>query len=114
MGGTSTDRSLDSNARSPRSARRSLRRHLRTKGSAFLAMLTVCAGPIGLLRATPAFATAKSWTGSSGTSWTTSNSWSPSGAPLSGDDVTIGNVTNDPSFSTGSVTIASLTINNGG
>ena len=54
---------------------------------------------------------AKTWTGSSSTSWTASGNWNPTGQPGSGDDVTVpGSATRSPTLS-GSTTINSLTIN---
>src|SRR5207342_1380717 len=90
MGGTSTDRSVGDDARSAvAKRRRPLSVHLRIKGTAFLAVLVACAGPLGLLRATPAFAASTTWDGSSSTSWGTSSNWSLSAVPGSGDAVTI-------------------------
>ncbi|MBL0339516.1 MAG: hypothetical protein IPP71_00480 [Bacteroidetes bacterium] len=42
------------------------------------------------------FATSYSWTGNSGTSWSNSGSWSPSGVPDSTSNVTIVSATNAP------------------
>ena len=58
-------------------------------------------------------AAVKTWTGATSTAWTDAGNWSPSGAPASGDDVVLNDVTSDPILSS-SVTVASVTINSGG
>src|SRR3979409_12837 len=95
MFGTPSDGSTSTDAR-PESGeqRRPLRQRVRAHGTAFLAMVLFAAGPIGLLRAAPAFAATKTWTGASSTAWSTSGNWSPSGAPASTDDVVIPAITN--------------------
>ncbi len=47
------------------------------------------------------------WNGSSGTTWSTANNWTPSGTPTSTDDVVIPNTTNAP-IVTGSTTVNTI------
>lgn len=70
---------------------------------------------VALLFALPAFAfaTAKTWTGTTSTAWGTPGNWSPSGVPGSADAVTINSGGNQPAISTETVTITSLTISSG-
>ncbi|MBI5914438.1 MAG: hypothetical protein HY842_03615 [Bacteroidetes bacterium] len=57
--------------------------------------------------------TQTTWTGSSGTDWATASNWS-AGVPDAADDVTINDVTNDPTLSTAGAVAKSVTVNGGG
>ena len=50
------------------------------------------------------------WNGSTSAFWANSSNWSGSAVPISTDDVTIPDVTNDPILNSGSVTINDLTV----
>jgi hypothetical protein len=65
---------------------------------------------------TPAYALNCTWTGTTNTAWATASNWSGcgGGVPGAADDITIPNVTNDPVISAANVTVASISINNGG
>ena len=58
----------------------------------------------------PVIAATKSWVPTAGGIWTTAGNWSPSGAPATGDDVTIpadqsANITAMPTIALNSLTI---------
>ena len=58
----------------------------------------------------------KTWTGNASgahTVWANAGNWTPGSVPSSTDDIVIGNVTNQPTFSGTDGTISSLTLNNG-
>src|ERR1043165_8402436 len=51
-------------------------------------MRTVAAAVVAVLRAVPAYAVSRSWTGTADTSWSNPLNWSPPGVPAAADDVT--------------------------
>jgi hypothetical protein len=57
--------------------------------------------------------TVKTWTGTSGTGWSTATNWSPNGVPTASDCVVIPNVTNQPVIATANGFAQILTVNNG-
>ncbi|MEO6499133.1 MAG: hypothetical protein ABIN95_08980 [Mucilaginibacter sp.] len=68
---------------------------------------------ISLLIITPNLYSQTTWTGTSGTAWTTPGNWS-AGVPDAADDVTIPHVTNNPVISTSGISVKSVLIQSGG
>jgi adhesin/invasin len=52
--------------------------------------------------------TLRAWTGTGGTNWSTTTSWSPTGTPAASDTVSIGSATNQPLITDGAKTVARL------
>ena len=86
---------------------------MKSKWSSIVLTLSLAVIMCFVLPAPKALAATITWDGSSSTAWTTAANWSTNTVPGAGDDVIIPNVATDPVISS-SVTVASITINNGG